>query len=77
MCSQSREEVADGQVGKTGKFWMTYMDAVWLLLQLHEALKRNDFLFYAECIFRMPDLLFAYDGQKYARYYVNVFSVDC
>ncbi len=68
MYFQFREEVVNGQVGKTGKFWMTYMDAVWLTLQLHEAVKRNDFLLYAECILHIPDLFFAYDGQNYARY---------
>ncbi len=56
---------------------MAYMDAVWLTLQLHEAVKRNDFLLNTlntECIFHMPDLFFAYDGQNYARY-MSMFSV--
>jgi len=53
---------------------MAYMDAVWLALQLHESVKRNDFLLYAECILRMPDLFFAYNGQNYARY-LTMFSI--
>ena len=53
---------------KTAQFWMAYMDAVRLVLQLHESVKRNDFLLYAECILRIPDLFFAYNGQNYARY---------
>ena len=44
------------------------MNHVWLVLQLHEAVKRNDFDLYAQCIFRMPDLFFSYDAQNYARY---------
>ena len=71
---QFQEEVANGRLGKTAQFWMTYMNAVWLVLQLHEAVKRNDFLLYAECIFLMPNLFFAYDGQNYARY-MTMFSV--
>ena len=71
---QFREEMANGEFGKTGQFWIAYMDAVWLALQLHESVKRNDFLLYAECILRMPDLFFAYSGQNYARY-LTMFSV--
>jgi len=71
---QFREEVANGEFGKAAQFWMPYMDAVWLALQLHESVKRNDFLLYAECILCMPDLFFSYTGQKYARY-MTMFSV--
>ncbi len=55
-------KVANLQIGKTAQFWIAYMNAVWLSLQLHETVKRNDFLLYAECISFMPDLFFAYQG---------------
>ena len=53
---------------KTAQFWITYINDVWLALQLSENVKRNDFLLYVECIHCMPDLFFAYSGQNYARY---------
>jgi len=63
-----REGIATGQMGKTPQFWVSYMDHVYLVLQLHEAVKRNDFDLYAQCVFRMPDLFFSYNAQNYARY---------
>ena len=71
---QFRWEVRDGRLGKTAQFWLKYMDHVWLTLQLHDAVKRNDFLLYSHCIHLMPDLFFRYDGQNYARY-LTMFSV--
>ena len=71
---QFREDVANGALGKTPQFWVAYMDAVWLALQLHESVKRNDSLLYAECIHCMPDLFFAYNGHNYARY-MTMFSL--
>ena len=65
---QFRDDVRSGMLGKTAQFWMAYMDEVWLTLHLHEAVKKNDFLLDEECIHRMPDLFFSYDGQNYARY---------
>jgi hypothetical protein len=47
----------------------------WLILnvgRLHESVK-NVFPLYAECILPVPDLFFAYNGQKYARY-LTMFS---
>ncbi len=69
-----RKSVEDGEMGKTAQFWLSYMNAVWLALQLHEAVKANDIMLYMECIYRMPDLFFAYDGQNYARY-LTMFSM--
>ena len=71
---QFREDVANGALGKTAQFWVAYMNVVWLALQLHESVKRNDFLLYAELIHRMPDLFFAYNGHNYARY-MTMFSL--
>lgn len=63
----------NGALGKTAQYWITYMNEVWLVLQLHEAVKRNDFLLYQECINLMPHLFFSYDGHNYARY-LTMFS---
>ena len=60
---QFRWEVRDGRLGKTAQFWLNYVDHVRLALQLHEAVKRNDFLLYSHSIHLMPDLFFCYDGQ--------------
>ena len=62
------ETVRNGQLGKTAKFWLTYMDHVSLVLSLMRAVKTNDFYLYAYCIEHMSDLFFAYGGQNYARY---------
>ena len=63
-----KDEVRNGKHGKTSQFWLQYMDQVWLTLKLHEAVKRNDFMLYEECIRLLPNLFFSFDGQNYARY---------
>ena len=64
---QFRENVRQESMGKTGQFWLSYMDHVWLVLQFQQAVKQNDFLFYAHCLNSMTDLFF-FNGQHYARY---------
>ena len=54
-------------MGITGQFWLSYMDCVWLVLQFQQAVKQNDFLFYAHCLMSMTDL-FLFNGQNYTRY---------
>ena len=44
------------------------MDHVAIVLSLNEAVKNNDIRLYARCIYLMPDLLFSFGGQNYARY---------
>ena len=44
------------------------MDHVWLTLNLLQAVKTNDFFAYSHCLCLMPDLLFSFGGQNYARY---------
>ena len=65
---QYRTEVTEGSHGKTGQLWASYMNHVWLVLTLVQAVKRNDFLAYAHCLHVMGDLFFAFGGQNYARY---------
>jgi hypothetical protein len=69
-----RDGVRDGSLGKTGQFWMSYMDHVSLVLALIQAVKRNDFRSYCHCLFLMPDIFFSFGGQNYARY-LTFFSI--
>ena len=60
--------VRTGSIGKTGQFWLSYMDHVGLTLCLNKSVKNNNFELYAFCIDAMSDLFFAYGGQNYSRY---------
>ena len=44
------EKTRHGYCGKTGQFWMAYMDHVSLVLSLMRAVKYNDFELYGFCI---------------------------
>ena len=72
--SDFRENVRGGELGKTGKFWIAYMDHIWRILALIRAVKTNDFLLYADSIHQMSDIFFSFDGQNYARY-LTFFSI--
>ena len=63
-----REGVRAGKLGKTPVLWMTYINHIWLMLSLLQAVKTNKFDVYLECICLIPDLFFAFGGQNYARY---------
>lgn len=69
-----KKSVRDGALGKTARFWISYMDHIWLVLSLIRAVKTNDFNLYAQCLHLMADIFFSFDGQNYARY-VSYFSV--
>lgn len=71
---QFRDRVREGDFGPTAQFWLSYIDHVWLVLALLEAVKVNNFLLYAQTISQMSDLFFSFDGQNYARY-LTFFSV--
>ena len=64
-----RETVRTGVLGKMAIFWMmSYMDHVWLTLNLLRAVKTNDFFAYSHCLCLKPDFFFSFGGQNYARY---------
>jgi hypothetical protein len=69
-----RHVARTGHLGKTAKLWVSYMDHMWLVLQLTKAVKTNNFLLYVRCLFLMCDLFFSFGGQNYARY-LTFFSV--
>lgn len=63
-----KQMVREGHLGKTARFCLSYMDHIWLVLSLTRAVKTNDILLYADCLHRMTDIFFSFDGQNYARY---------
>ena len=66
-----RHDARTRHLGKTAQLWVSYMDPIWLVLNLTKAVKTNNFLLYARCLFLMCDL---FGGQNYARY-LTFFSV--
>ena len=69
-----REDALGGSIGQTAQLWVSYMNHIWLVLSLLEAVKDNNFYLYAHCLHKMPGLFFSYGGQNYARY-LSYFSV--
>ena len=50
------------------------MDHVWLVLELLQAVKTNNFVQYAQCQNVMAELFFSFGGQNYA-WYLLFFSI--
>ena len=63
----SRSDASRGLLGKTAQFWLSYMDHVWSVLELLQAVKCNNLLMYAQCLF-MVDPFFSFDGHNYSCY---------
>ena len=74
MPMPSSDLTRTGHLGKTAQLWVSYMDHIWLVLQLTKAVKTNNFLLYARCLFLMCEIFFRFGGQNYARY-LTFFSV--
>ena len=64
----SKQGIRNRSLGKTAQFGASYMDHVWLVLQLNEGVKTNELLLYFHNIHLMPVLFFSYDCQNYACY---------
>jgi alpha-beta hydrolase superfamily lysophospholipase len=58
-----RHDARTGHHGKTAQLWVSYMDHIWLVLQLTKAVKTNNFLLYARCPFLMRDLFSVLEGK--------------
>ena len=73
-----RDEVRRGEHGKTPQLWISYMDHIWLVLSLLEAVKQNDFFLYDHTLQLLADLFFSFGGQNYARYltYFSTFMAN-
>ena len=63
-----KENIREGEMGKTARLWMSYMDHIWLILKLIQAVKVNDLSLYCECLYKMCDWFLSFDGHNYARY---------
>ena len=73
-----RDSARKGALGKTCQLWVSYMDHIWLVLQLQQAVKLNDLMLYSQCLTTMADLFFSFGGQNYARYltYFSLFIAN-
>ena len=63
-----QNKVRAGHLGKTGIYWMTFMDHFRMILMLIFAVKTNNQKVFHHCNGEMADLFFAYDGQNYSHY---------
>ena len=63
-----QEKVRNGELGKTAKFWMTFLDHSRRVFMLIYAVKTNNFKVYHKCMGDMADLFFSFGGINYARY---------
>jgi hypothetical protein len=63
-----KQQVRNGQLGKTAQLWMNYCDSVWILLRFVEAIKENDLELYVNSMYAMSSLMFSSDHLNYARY---------
>ena len=63
---QFRKEIHQWALGRTAQLWVSYVNNVWLILQLIEAVKHNDVDTYLMCTKMMPDMFFAMNMQNYA-----------
>ena len=66
--NEFKESVRQGGSGKTAKLWISYMDHVWLILNVSQAAKYNDYSLYRHTLYKMADTFFSFDGQNYAHY---------
>ena len=71
-----QEQVRKGHLGKTARFWISFMDNAKLVFMLIYAVKTNNRKLFHKCNGEMASLFFAYDGQNYCRLEIikNVFK---
>ena len=62
------KRVRNGELGKTGIFWMSFLDHARRVFLLLYAVKTNNFKLYHKCMGDMADLFFAFGGMNYSRY---------
>lgn len=66
--SAFKDEIRNGEHGKTAKFWIDYMDKVLLVLLFQRATKENNLDLHIFCLQELCPLFFSYDHPNYARY---------
>ena len=62
-----QEMVRSGHLGKTGQFWISFMDNAKLVFLLTHAVKTNNRKVFHKCNAMMANLFFAFDGPNYSR----------
>ena len=72
--SDFKDDVRRGKLGKTAQLWLSYMDDIWLVLRLIQAVKTNNYALYSESLFRISSIFFSFDGHNYSRF-LTFFSV--
>ena len=63
-----KQDVRNGKLGKTAKFWIQYADLIWNILHLQRATKTNDLDLHISSFEKMCPLFFSMDHQNYAHY---------
>ena len=76
--SSFRQQIRGGGLGKTARFWVTYMNHVSLVFSLLCALKNNDYYLCGSFLSKMMDLFFSFDGLTFVRYlcYFSLFLIN-
>ena len=62
-----KEKVRSGDFGKTPKFWMEYLDKIWLVLRFLRATKLNDLDLQVACLYKLRPFFFSCDHPNYPR----------
>ena len=57
-----KKEVRESPLRKTAKFRISYIDHVWLILDIVRVVKHNDYALYSQSLFKIVDLFFSFDG---------------
>lgn len=63
-----KDSIRGGNMGKTARFWLQYMDAVFKILTLIKATKENDLDLHIAALYDLCPMFFAFDHSNYARY---------
>ena len=65
--AEFQEQVCLGHLGKTGRFWISFMSKAKLIFMLNFTVKNNNQKVFHKCNGEMADLFFAYHGQNYCK----------
>ena len=77
LYQEFKTKVRNGHLGKTGQFWLSFMDNAQLVFLLTYAVKTNNRKLFHKCNSDMADLFFAFDGQNYSRLVFLPVSILC
>ena len=62
------QQICDGNLGPTGKFWMSVVDDIKRALYFDISMKTNNYDLYKWCLHEMSPIFYSWNGQNYARY---------